>query len=195
MTWTHEEFNEMLDSARASSVKWAREVLDTKDDWVILDTETTGLSKTAQAIEIAVIGLDENVLLNSLVKPVGEFEIDPEAEAVHGISQSQVENAPDFAALHPVVAEVMGDRKILIYNARFDMRILSYSCQLAGLPDLIRRDKWHCLMYAYAAWYGEWVERRKSFKWQPLGGGHRALEDCLEALECLREMAADEFGR
>jgi hypothetical protein len=29
----------------------------------------------------------------------------------------------------------------------------------------------------------------QSYKWQPLGGGHSALDDCRAALATLREMA------
>jgi len=50
------------------AAKWAREVLANKKDYVILDTETTGLG-CAEIVQIGIIDLDGKILLDSLVKP------------------------------------------------------------------------------------------------------------------------------
>jgi hypothetical protein len=53
-------------------------------------------------------------------------------------------------------------------------------------------QRWHCLMTLYAAYVGDWSDYWESYRWQPLNGGHRALEDCQAALGVLREMAASQ---
>lgn len=41
-------------------------------------------------------------------------------------------------------------------------------------------------MEAYAAYCGDWSDKRKSYRWVALEGGHRAADDCLAALDRLR---------
>lgn len=53
-------------------VRWAKGVFKNPKDWLILDTETTGLDSRDRIVEIAVIDLSGVVLLNTLVKPTGE---------------------------------------------------------------------------------------------------------------------------
>lgn len=55
-----------------------------RDQFVILDTETTGLTLRDQIIEICVIDLTGKILLNSLVKPT--INIPAEAASIHGIT-------------------------------------------------------------------------------------------------------------
>ncbi|MER6501891.1 hypothetical protein ABT218_21485 [Streptomyces sp. NPDC001455] len=45
-------------------------------------------------------------------------------------------------------------------------------------------------MEQYAAFYGAWHPYWGSYTWQPLGGGHRALDDCQTVTTRLEEMAA-----
>lgn len=49
--------------------------------------------------------------------------------------------------------------------------------------------RWECLMEVYAVVAGEWSDYFRSYKWQPLGGGHRAMGDCRAALDLLLRMA------
>src|SRR6185437_1044792 len=48
---------------------WARELL-TRDDWVVLDTETTGLDAGAEVIDLAVLDRNGTVLLETLLRPL-----------------------------------------------------------------------------------------------------------------------------
>lgn len=43
----------------------------------------------------------------------------------------------------------------------------------------------------YAQWIGDWSDYWGNYRWQPLFGGHRALDDCLAALDYLKAMAAN----
>lgn len=179
-----------IENEQTKIVNWARKIL-TEENCCILDTETTGIGKDAQAIEIAVVDLNENILFDSLVEPVSSFSIDPESEAIHGIGIAHIEKAPSFSDIYETLKTAIENRHILTYNLKFDTEILNRSCHLAGLPELISRRQSACLMEAYAIWAGQWVDQKKSFKWQPLNGNHRALGDCLAALDCLREIAND----
>ncbi|KAB7833563.1 3'-5' exonuclease [Streptomyces mobaraensis] len=44
------------------------------------------------------------------------------------------------------------------------------------------------VMIPYSRWYGDWSDYHGDYRWQPLGGGHRAAGDCRAVLDCLRAM-------
>ncbi|MEM9213909.1 MAG: hypothetical protein AAGD25_06135 [Cyanobacteria bacterium P01_F01_bin.150] len=46
----------------------------------------------------------------------------------------------------------------------------------------------------YAQWFGDWSRHRQSYRWQKLGGGHRALDDCQTTLKRLVTMARISMG-
>ena len=176
-----------IEEDRACAVRWAQGMLQ-RDDWVVLDTETTGLG-AAEVVEIAVVNPQGMPLLNTLVKPT--IAIPEEAIAVHGITNEMVESAPNFCTVYPQIVAELANREVLIYNANFDVGILRHCCQLHKLPLLGLGKRSHCIMEWYAQWYGEWSDYWRSYRWQALCGGHRALDDCLATLNRLKEMAAD----
>ena len=120
------------DAAYNDSVKAARTIISNKESYVILGTETTGLSSEDEILEISIIDLDGKPLLNTLVKPI--CDIEPDAEAIHGISASMLENEPTFADVYPKIMEAIAGKQICIYNKRFDSGKLKYCTKLHGLP-------------------------------------------------------------
>jgi DNA polymerase III subunit epsilon len=172
--------------AKNRAIKWAKEVLKCKDDWVILDTETTGLYD-AEIVQIGICDLDGKIVLDSLIKPT--IPIPPEVIHIHRITDEMVKNAPIFRQQYSQIIESLKDKKVIIYNADFDISILNYCCKLHELKLLGLREKSTCLMEWYAEFCGDWSDYYKSYKWQPLHGNHSAVGDCLAALEVLKEMA------
>ena len=173
---------------RINAVMWAREQLS-QDDWVILDTETTGLYD-AEIVEIAIVNHSGEPLLNTLVKP--SIPIPSDAADVHGITDEIVANAPPFSEVYPRIAEVLKDKRILIYNAAFDIKILNYCCNQYGLPILMLKKRSDCLMEWAAQWGGYWSYYHQDYKYFPLSSSsHRALGDCIAALNLIKRMAAD----
>ena len=55
-----------------------------QDDWLVLDTETTGLDNHDEVISVAVVSAGGEVLFHSLVRPT--VRIHPRASAVNGIT-------------------------------------------------------------------------------------------------------------
>lgn len=184
-----EWYNEVgfIERDRVRAVKWAREQL-AADDLVILDTETTGLYD-AEIVEIVIVNLLGETLLNTLVKPT--ISIPADATAIHGITDEMVTNSPTFPEVYPCIVEALKDRRVLIYNASFDIKILDYCRRLHGLESFNLSKRFECLMTWHAQWAGDWSYYHKDYRWQPLCGNHRALGDCLAALERLEKMAAD----
>jgi DNA polymerase-3 subunit epsilon len=186
---------------RKAAEEWARRILDSSD-WVILDTETTGL-KDAEIVQIGVLGPGETVLLDTYVKPL--FPIPAAASSIHGIRDEDVEDAPILVALLPQLADLLHGKRTLVYNAVFDRETLSgclerrwcpddllfetYQQRRAEVTEWISRIDWECVMWPYSVWVGE--RSRKGFRRQRLpGGDHSAIGDCRATLEVIRMMAA-----
>lgn len=173
-----------------SAIEWARKTLASKENWVILDTETTGLDY-AEIVQIGIIDLDGQVVLDSLVKPT--IPIPPDVTNIHGITDLMVKNASTFPEIYPQIVAALLDKEVLIYNADFDLHILRYCCRLHELKSLKLRKRSDCLMEWYAQFCGDWHDYYQSYRWQPLGGDHSAVGDCLAALSVLQDMAGAEI--
>lgn len=178
----------LIEQDRVAAIRWARDEL-TRDDWVILDTETTGLHN-AETVEIAIVNHLGATLLNTLVKPTISIPVD--VVAIHGISDEMVANSPSFPEVYPQIVEVLEGKRVFIYNAAFDIKILDYCRKLHGLKSFNLSKRYECIMEWYAQWQGDWSDYHEGYQWYPLHGGHRALGDCLAALERIKSIAADD---
>lgn len=176
---------------RVYAIRWAKEMLE--KDFVILDTETTGLGD-AEIVEIAIVDKAGNPLVDTLIKP--NIPIPAESTAIHGITDEMVKDAPALSEVWPQITDALRGKHLLVYNLEFDINILNYCRKLYKLPALrLRKSSSDCLMEWYAQFYGETRPNSHSYKCQPLNGGHRAKADCLAALALFHEMvsASEEF--
>lgn len=177
-----------------AAVEWAREIVGDPRT-VYLDTETTGLDGGAEIVEVAVVAGDGRVLVDTLVRPVRPIPLD--AARIHGIRDADVVSAPDWCVVHTFLARVLADRRVIVYNADFDRRMVGQCCRLHGLtePDCA----WECAMRTYAAFRGEARGRRGGFRWHRLedaartfgieSGWHRALGDAIACRAVVAGMA------
>lgn len=171
-----------------------------RGEYLVLDTETTGLEQ-GEIVQIAVIDATGNVLLDTLVKPVGRIPLD--AQRIHGITDSMVASAPSWAEVSARLLPLLNGRDVLIYNATYDRKMMHQSAEAAGLPkvDWKQFARFWCAMEAFAEVYGDWNDYRKSYRWQklvtaanyyglPTDNAHSALGDCLMTLAICQRMAA-----
>ncbi|MFE7194461.1 exonuclease domain-containing protein [Kitasatospora sp. NPDC057541] len=227
------EHAEMLVEAKRSASRWAAGLLELVDGPVglplegaagllpvVVDAETTGLS--GYVVDLTVMRLDGEVLLDTLVDP--QMPIPEEATEVHGITDEMVRGAPVFGDVVARLEEVLRGRRVLIWNAPFDVGVVGR--EMSRLVDVdgpqrrpegagpewspdweafwarerqvekwmasyLPQDRVSCVMRQHARCFGAWDEYRGDFRWQKLGGPHRALGDCRQVVVRLREMAAD----
>ena len=167
---------------RTGAIAWAREAVRDPST-VFLDTETTGLDARAEIVDIAVVDRDGRVLLDTLVRPLRVIPAD--ASAIHGIRDHHVADAPGWEEVFREVSTMLRDRRVIVYNASYDRRIIHQCCEAQRLAP--PACAWQCAMQRYAefagvrtAW-GRGLRRHKlDVAAQAFGiapGGHRARAD------------------
>jgi len=177
----------MMENDQEIATQWARSLLK-REDWVILDTETTGLSQIDEIIQVAIIAPDGSMLLDTLVHP--KQPVSAAAIAVHGITNATLEESPTFREIYEQFKAVISGKTIVIYNASFDLRLIKQTLKTHHLPQIeINPEQVECAMLKYSAWTGE-IWSHGNYKWQKLpGGDHTALGDCQATLEIIKKMA------
>lgn len=96
-------------------------------DFVVLDTETTGLSpKGEKVVEVAAVKVKdgEETRFHSLINP--ERHIPGRASSVHGIHDEDVKDAPTFAQILPDLTDFLEGLPVVGHNVNFDLRFLGY---------------------------------------------------------------------
>lgn len=172
-------------------------------DFIILDTETTGLYATAEICQIAIINSSSITLLDTLVKPTRPIPSD--ATRIHGITNDQVKDAPGWMEINERVWELIQGQTVIVYNADYDFRLIvqsEQSCEPLALSDW-HTIKWVCAMEAYAEHVGDWNDYHGNYRWQKLIDAareakyrlpdgvhpHSAAADCLMTLAVCRFLA------
>lgn len=107
---------------------------------IVLDTETTGLDPDAghRLIEIAAIELMNHLptgrKFQRYLNP--ERDIAAEALAVHGLTAAFLADKPLFAEIVAELLEFIGESRLIIHNAEFDLKFLNAELKLLGFPPL-----------------------------------------------------------
>jgi DNA polymerase-3 subunit epsilon len=176
-------------AARLPPQQWAQSILAQPDQYIILDTETTGLEYDDVVIEIAAIDLSGTELINTRVLPDCEFSISRSASQIHGITKKQLQNSPTFRAVMQQLSAIAADKTILIYNAEYDTRLLAQTAMKEGWSIDLKNTS--CVMLPYAEYIGEWSDYHGNYRFQKLpGGDHTAIGDCRATLKVIHKMAS-----
>ena len=160
-----------------------------REDVLILDTETTGMSN-AEVIEVSVINTKGDTLLDTLVKP-RTTTMNPYAYRVHNISMSMLKDAPGWPDILPQLHDIAKESTVLAWNASFDARMLEQSSTVWDLEH--PRWLFVCAMRLYAKKRGikprglhkAVVDENLSYLLEEYVS-HRALGDVRFVLEVLR---------
>jgi DNA polymerase-3 subunit epsilon len=161
------------------------------NNWVILDTETTGLRRPAEIIEIAVIDFLGNTLIDTRLK--NAMPIPREAINIHGIEEAMLTGMPEWTVFRPSLIEAIRGKDMIVYNATYDRHMMHCTDEAWRLPKMNYHEfaDWHCAMLWYADYYGAYDGYHSDPKWQKLTDAalqqgvsmegikpHSALGDC-----------------
>ncbi len=163
-------------------------VLD-KRDFLVLDTETTGLNDP-EIVSIGIVDNNGKVVIDELVRPAKLIE--PGASRITGITNDLVRNSPLFPTIYERLKDAVSGKLVVIYNAAYDLQVLDASCRRHNL-EMPQFSHW-CAMKWFAKVYRKWDASKNDFKWQRLSRAasyfdidqqhsHNALADCMTTLQ------------
>jgi DNA polymerase-3 subunit epsilon len=107
---------------------------------IVLDTETTGFDPAEghRIVEIGAVELDNHIptgrTFHVYLNP--EREMPKEAFEVHGLSDAFLRDKPRFAEVAADFLAFIGEARLVIHNAAFDMRFLNAELRASGLATL-----------------------------------------------------------
>lgn len=114
-------------------------------EFVVIDTETTGLFTRDRIIEIGVVAFKGQELLeewSTLINPMRD--VGP--TQIHGITASMVAIAPTFKDIANDLARLINGRIIVCHNASFDIRMLKQEFESQKID--VKLGKAFCTMIA-----------------------------------------------
>jgi len=108
---------------------------------IVLDTETTGLDpgQGHRLVEIGAVEIVNQIatgtVFHALINP--ERDVPEDAVRVHGHSAAALADKPVFAAVVDEFLAFIGDDRLVIHNAEFDLRFLNAELATLGRPPIV----------------------------------------------------------
>lgn len=163
----------------------------TDDNYIILDTETTGMGKLDQVIELGIIDCDGNVLYESLFNP--GVNISSEIMRITGIRNGDLLDAPNFGDEWKSIKKIIQGKIVIGYNTNFDIRMLQQTidiydidCEIENVidekVDILKTVKKLLELESYKQ--EDVAKALNANKFQ----AHRAVNDCLTLLEIIKKL-------
>lgn len=117
--------------------------------FVAFDVETTGLhpENGHRIVEIGLIRYQDGTIIEcfeTLINPCRP--IPPDARAIHGIRDEDVQHAPLFSDIIEDILTFIGHDPLVAHNAPFDMKFLRYEIQRALTPGIQLQNPTICTM-------------------------------------------------
>ena len=163
-----------------------------REDVLVLDTETTGLGRNAEVIEVVAIDTTGTLRSSALSFPFGP--ISRGSWEVHGLSAEALHamGARPWPEVHPALVPVLREAEhVLAWRADFDARVLEQTAAFHNLA--LPPARWADVRPAYvdARPGGRHsladAMRREGLAWE--GRHHRAEADCRAVLAVMRAIA------
>lgn len=110
---------------------------------IILDTETTGIDPVQgdRIVEIGCVEVENQLptgkTYHVYINP--ERDVPAEATAVHGITNDFLKDKPTFGEIVGDFVDFIGDSRLVIHNAEFDMKFLNAELKMFGFPSMDMR--------------------------------------------------------
>ena len=161
-------------------------------DYLIIDTETTGLKENDEVAELAILDFYGNELYHSLYEP--QKDVFWAAAKKTGLSKRKLAGFPKFVDEWKRIVETVNGKKLIAHNAEFDCRLIMQTLDRYGLNKLegkvlfdgcvdsmeLAKKNVHSSSYSLESLCKKFgiVDEQK----------HRATYDCLMLLKFLRAL-------
>nr|QJS05349.1 DNA polymerase III subunit epsilon, exonuclease [Psychrobacter sp.]QJS05829.1 DNA polymerase III subunit epsilon [Psychrobacter sp.] len=155
---------------------------------LFLDTETTGLKRKDQVIEIAIIDLNNTVVIDTLLYT--KTAINYDAYNVHYIDKFDIADMPKFSEIESHIVRLIEGRQLYIFNADFDLYMMKNS---ATDNFKIEASSIDCLMDIAGDKLNNGYRISLGNACNSVGvkcGGHRASSDTLASINLYKALTA-----
>lgn len=171
-----------------------------EDNYIILDTETTGFDKNVDdVIELGITDINGNVLYEGMFKP--DRENSPNAEAVNHISNEELQDKPTINEEWEKIKTAVAGRRIATYNLDFDKNILINAASRHGVPREEAEQLFNnsaCVMLSYThyktGYKAEKLQNALTENGIEVTQDHRAVSDCkvtAQLIQAVREQVKE----
>lgn len=165
---------------------------------IVLDTETTGFEPEQgdRIVEIGAVELFNHVptgeTYHQYINP--ERAMPQEAFEVHGLGDEFLRDKPKFAQIGQAFLDFVGDAKLVIHNASFDMKFLNAELGWMGLPKLPMDQAIDTLMIARKKFPGSPASLDALCRRFNIDNSARTLHGALLDSEILAEVYLELIG-
>ena len=159
---------------------------------VILDTETTGLSKVEKhrIVEIGCVELNNQIPTNKIfheyINP--QRAVSEEAYKIHGYSDEFLSDKKTFAEISEKFLDFIKDKKLIIHNAPFDLSFLNYEMKLLEKGVIDKKNVIDTLEIARTKFPGAQNSLDALCKRYGIDNSHRTLHGALLDAEILADV-------
>ncbi len=165
---------------------------------IVLDTETTGFDPETgdRIVEIGAVELNGHIptgrTYHQYINP--ERDMPDDAFAVHGLSEDFLSDKPKFAEVGQAFLDFVGDAKLVIHNASFDMKFLNAELGWANMATLPMDQAIDTLMIARKRFPGSPASLDALCRRFGIDNSARTLHGALLDSEILAEVYLELIG-
>lgn len=165
---------------------------------IVLDTETTGFDPKSgdRMVEIGAVELINHMptgrTYHQYINP--ERDMPTSAFEVHGLSEEFLRDFPVFREIAQDFLDFIGDSKLVIHNARFDVPFLNAELEWCGLPTIPMERAIDTLDIARRKFPGSPASLDALCRRFGIDNSHRTLHGALLDSEILAEVYLELIG-
>jgi len=165
---------------------------------IVMDTETTGMDPFTgdRVVEIGAIELINHLPTGNhyhvYINP--ERDVPAEVVAVHGLTAKFLSDKKTFSEIYTEFLDFIGDAKLVIHNAEFDMKFINHHLQEVGTSPIGRERVVDTLHIARRKFPGSPANLDALCKRFGIDNSNRVLHGALLDSELLAEVYLELLG-
>lgn len=112
----------------------------TSNRYAVVDLEATGTGADAKIIQIGIVLVENGEIIDSYATDINPYELlDDHIKNLTGITDQQLEQAPDFGQVAGAIYDRIGDAIFVAHNVKFDANLLAEALFFEGYELLTPR--------------------------------------------------------